>query len=114
MRKLMSCFKPDAMHPVTTATIKGLRAFVFRPVAGYRCHPLCAWSSTRFKLILFFGIGFLVLTGAFCVNAADRPSHNQKSVESVFLGRSVVMPDFGIGGTGGIGPGGADNWSNYL
>jgi hypothetical protein len=24
---LISCFKPGAMHPVTTATIKALRAF---------------------------------------------------------------------------------------
>ena len=69
---------------------------------------------TRLWLIWFWGIGFLMFTGAGIMDAADRSDHNQKSVESVYLGRSVVMPDFGIGGTGGIGPGGDDNWTNYL
>lgn len=68
----------------------------------------------RLSLIVSWGIGFLVFTGAGSVDAANSPGPNQKPVESVYLGRSVVMPDFGIGGTGGIGPGGADNWSNYL
>ena len=66
------------------------------------------------SLIWSWGFGFLVFTGVVGVDAADRPDHNQKSVESVYLGRSVVIPDFGIGGTGGIGPGGADYWANYL
>ena len=114
MRKLMVCFKPGAMHPVTTSKIKALRAFLFRPMAGKRCHPNRGWSLTRLSPIWLWGIGFLVFTGAFGVDAADRPNYNQKPVDSIYLGRSVVMPDFGIGGTGGIGPGGADNWTNYL
>jgi len=34
------------MRPVTTATIKALRAFVFRPMAGNPSHPHCGWSLT--------------------------------------------------------------------
>ena len=65
-------------------------------------------------LIWTWGISLLAFTGAGDVDAAERLEHNQKSVESVYLGRRVVLPDFGIGGTGGIGPGGADNWTNFL
>lgn len=64
--------------------------------------------------IWIWGIGLMAFTGAGGVDAAERPEHNQKSVESVYLGRRVVLRDFGIGGTGGIGPGGADNWINFL